>query len=386
MSNTSKLMLFFLAVTLSILACDAEDTAPTPRPTPTTDPNALPRSFHLGFTPFPFDSSLEAVNFTYDRLAIDSDIVAHHFDDGIPWLEALSDDPYSKYLQGDWEARKEKTPSGHKVFIAITPIRQMRDGLALYWGDAGSQPLPPPWDTYDFNHPDVKSAYLNHLLRAVEYFEPDYLAIGIEVNLLLDSVPEQWDTYMELHTFIYTELKGRYPDLPIFASVSGNALLEGYRDIDNTPANLQAFQELLPYTDYYAISLYPFLGAKFLEGIPDDMFEKLLSLSDKPIAFAETGYPAETLSLYNGAVTWESDPQKQLDYFSMLLEEADKRDFVFIINFVLRDYDRLWEKFDDPEMVNLARIWRDTGFYDQDGYPRPVLDLWREMLARPVGD
>jgi hypothetical protein len=92
------------------------------------------------------------------------------------------------------------------------------------------------------------------------------------------------------------------------------------------------------------------------------------------------------LSLYNGAVTWESDPQKQLDYFSMLLEEADKRDFVFIINFVLRDFDRLWEKFDDPDMINLARIWRDTGFYDQDGYPRPVLDLWREMLARPVGE
>ena len=71
MRSTSKLVLFVLAVTLSILACDAEDTAPTPRPTPTTDPNAQPRSFHLGFTPFPYDISLGAVNFTYERLAID---------------------------------------------------------------------------------------------------------------------------------------------------------------------------------------------------------------------------------------------------------------------------------------------------------------------------
>lgn len=45
------------------------------------------RSFHLGFTPFPYDISQEAVDYVYAAIADDADIIAHHFDDGVPWPE-----------------------------------------------------------------------------------------------------------------------------------------------------------------------------------------------------------------------------------------------------------------------------------------------------------
>ena len=37
------------------------------------------RPYHLGFTPFPYDISQEAVDFVYDALETDADIIAHHF-------------------------------------------------------------------------------------------------------------------------------------------------------------------------------------------------------------------------------------------------------------------------------------------------------------------
>lgn len=128
--NKTKLFLFFFALFFSILACEEDIPDPTARPIPTTDPLAPPRSFYLGFTPFPYDATTDAVLFIYERLVIDGDIIAHHFDDGVPWPEALSGEPYSERLQGDWEFRKQNTPSEHKVYLAITPIRLMRDGLA----------------------------------------------------------------------------------------------------------------------------------------------------------------------------------------------------------------------------------------------------------------
>jgi hypothetical protein len=41
----------------------------------------------------------------------------------------------------------------------------------------------------------------------------------------------------------------------------------------------------------------------------------------------------------------------------------------FVINFVLRDYDALWQDMGSPDDLN--RIWRDTGFYDEDATSGP---------------
>jgi hypothetical protein len=49
------------------------------------------REFLLGFTPFPYAISLDAVIYTYERIADDADLIVQHFDNGVPWTEALAD-------------------------------------------------------------------------------------------------------------------------------------------------------------------------------------------------------------------------------------------------------------------------------------------------------
>jgi hypothetical protein len=313
---------------------------------------------------------------------VDADIVAHHFDNGVPWPEALAGAEFDAHVQDDWEYRRSNTPAGHQVYLAITPLSIQRDGLAPYRGERDDMPLPAPWDSYSFDHPDVKTAFLNYALRAIEYFEPDYLAIGIEVNLLMVKRPELWPSYVELHQFVYGELKARHPDLPIFVSLLGTALLEGYQHEPDHAQQMRALADTLPYTDYFGLSLYPYLTVYLAGELPSSMWDDLFSLSDKPIAITETGYPAEAFSLADGTIEIEGTPEKQAAYIEDLLQEAEERQIIFVINFVLRDYDALYELVPEADR-DLARVWRDTGLYDGAGNPRLALEIWRAALARP---
>lgn len=338
------------------------------------------RHFHLGFTPFPYEVSFDGIQFAYHALENDADLVAHHFDNGVPWVEALSGEPYHPNLMDDWEWRKRLTPADHPIYLALTPISISRDSLAPYRAESEDMPLPAPWDSYSFNHPDVKKAYLNHVINAVEFFQPDYLAIGVEVNLLYDLNPSQWDAFMELHQEAYTALKAKYPDLPIFATVLGIAFLDGFRDEGNSTQHRLLLKDVMAYSDYYAISFYPYLTRYLTTPLPDSMWGNLFGLSDKPIAITETGYPAQPFSIANGTIPFDGTPEKQNAYISRLLQEANDRDFEFVINFVVRDYDALYEWMDGGD---LELLWRDTGLYDEDGNPRLALDTWRAWLAKP---
>ena len=52
------------------------------------NPSATTRSFYMGMTPHPHDYTQEGVEEAYKILEKHTDMIAHHFDDGIPWPEA----------------------------------------------------------------------------------------------------------------------------------------------------------------------------------------------------------------------------------------------------------------------------------------------------------
>ena len=63
------------------------------------------RSFYLGLTPFPYDITNEAVDQTYRFLSEHTDLIAHHFDSGVPWPEAYHLQEYHKQVQENINTR-----------------------------------------------------------------------------------------------------------------------------------------------------------------------------------------------------------------------------------------------------------------------------------------
>jgi hypothetical protein len=117
---------------------------------------------------------------------------------------------------------------------------------------------------------------------------------------------------------------------------------------------------------------------------PPGSFDQLFAISSKPLAVAETGYPAETFAMKvnNVLVTFESDAAKQKKYTEDVLNACNKRNALFVINFVIRDYDQLWEEMGEPDDIGIA--WRDTGFIDGQGQEREALSVWRSFFDRPL--
>jgi hypothetical protein len=254
-------------------------------------PDGETRSFALGFTDYPYSLAPEAYGETVEIVRRDADMAAMHFDDGVPWQEALSAATYAPGYVAELNARAAAMPSGHVVYLAITPIAFSRDGLAAHRGETGNEPLVPPWDTYHFDTPEVIEAFTAHAENMIGIFAPDNFAYAVEANMLLDLAPDEWTAFVTLAREVYTRLKARYPDLPCFVTLQADSFHA------NRPHHTAAIAQLLPYTDFIAVSSYPYGSTADPGLLPADHFSALADLApDKPFAVAETGWPAEDVT------------------------------------------------------------------------------------------
>jgi hypothetical protein len=347
--------------------------------------DAATRFFSMGFTPFPYDVTLEAVEDTYAMLTREGDLYAFHTTDGVPWAEAEQGTGFEGYgsaIRGTWQSWRSHVAQRHEVYLALTPLNDARDGLADAWGDSAHMPLPAGFAGLAFDDPRVVRAYIAHCRDAVHFFDPTYLALGIEVNILRDKAPEKWASYASLQRQAYSALKADFPTLPMFVTVTAPDLLEGFTDKDLS-AQRAALADVLPYSDYLALSLYPYMSAYSEATLPADTFDRLAELAQgKQLAIAESGYTAEPFTLESYGLTIDGSTQAQRAWIARLLAEADARKMRFVVNFVARDYDALWEKLTSGR--ELAEVWRDTGLFDGAGGARPALDEWRRWLAIPL--
>ena len=328
------------------------------------------RPFRMGFTAFPHDFTLEAVEETRKFVRANADLIAHHIE-GVPWTEVLRAEPYSKELLGEYESKRSMRPPGAKVYLAVSPGR---GGLKL--PDKGAAPVAAELQGKPYDDPLVKKAYLAYCRRSIDFFTPDYLAIGIETNEILNAGADKWRAYVELHRYIYRELKKDHPNLPIFASFTLHNMFK------DSGRMLDAWAELMPDNDLVAVSYYPFLLGEPPEKALQWCTEKFDRFG-KPYAFVETNEAGDRLVFPKSKIVIDGSPEKQAAYVRTLLALAEQRRFEFVVLFIHRDYDALWDKI-KATAPELFMAWRDCGLLDERGTARPAYTVWREYFERPL--
>jgi len=330
------------------------------------------RHFRMGFTAFPHDISIEAVEQTRRFVRDNADLIAHHIE-GVPWAEALRDEPFPRDLVSEHESKRSMKPPGAKVYLAVSPGRG-----DLKLPDKGATPLPPELRGKAYDDPAVKKAFLTYCRRCVDFFRPDYLAIGIEVNEIFSTGADKWRAYVELHRCIYGELKKEHPGLPIFASFTLHNMIK------NRGPMLTAWNELMPYNDFVAVSYYPFLAGEPAEKALAWMTETFDRFG-KPYAMVETNDAGDRLVFPKSKIVIDGTPEKQAAYVRTLLALAEQRRFVFVVLFIHRDYDALWDKI-KATAPELFMAWRDCGLVDEQGNARPAYAVWREYFERSMSE
>lgn len=138
---------------------------------------------------------------------------------------------------------------------------------------------------------------------------------------------------------------------------------------------------MLPYTDYMAVSCYPYMRGHTPDNLPQDWFSQVRELApSKPFAIAETGYPAEDVVIGDWKVKVPANEQWQALYTRFILEESNRLNGKFVVWFFSHDYDSFLDqlKGEAAKGSQLFRWWRDTGMLDGDGNPRDALHIWDE--------
>jgi hypothetical protein len=329
----------------------------------------------MGFTGFPHDLSLEAVRQARQFCRDNADIIAHHIE-GVPWAEVLSDKPFGDELLNEWRSKKEATPKGGKVYLALSP------GRGTLKAAEKSLPFPKALAGKSYDDRLVQKAYLAYCRRMLDLFQPDYLAIGIEVNEIFLVGSATWQAYANLHRHVYEALKRDHKDLPIFASFTLHGMLnESGRKREDMVA---AFQQIMPANDLVAVSFYPFIrgGTTDIDGCLRWLTDRFDTFQ-KPYAFAETGEAAGRLKFSKSGQVIEGTPAKQEAYYKTLLAFAQRKKARFVISFLHRDYDALWEKI-KARAPEAFMAWRSCGLLDGSGKPRPAYRVWKQYLAMPL--
>jgi hypothetical protein len=330
----------------------------------------------MGFSGWPPDMEMKAIEKAYELSNQNSDIRLVQFDGGVPWVEMSQNQLLPARIQSDWEYIKSKC-AGKKIFVATTPLDFDRTGLALYANEKDdNQPLPDDWKNLAFNNDKVKQAYLTYAETVIKFWQPDYLAISIEANILAATDQEKWNQYLELHRYIYTELKKQYPRVEIFATIQMENF-KGLTDvaIGKAAVQKQAVGDLLKYCDIAALSVYPYQVA---DGkLTADYFDDIKAFN-KPLAISETGWPSEKFKI--SGVTHEGSDQAQCEYLQNLLRAASENQFVFVINWVNIDYTKLLAKLPAGPGKEFANAWVYDGLWNENFNEKPALEVWQSYL------
>lgn len=332
------------------------------------------RPFHLGFSRWPADLTPEGVRVAEEFAYTHGDLVSIMFIGGIPWPEAFEGKSFSKDVQTSLGYRP---PRGKKLFLSISPLDKDRKDLAPYWAEKDNQPLPVLWRGRALDSPEVKRAFLNFVVRAVEAMRPDYLAIGIESNVLLSKNRAKWEELKELHRATYHALKQQHPKLPVCFTTE----VLHYKRLASEARNTDQEKEvalLMEQSDLFAMSVYPHMSYDVPKPLPAGFLDFARSFH-KPIAVSESGMTSRDVHLKAFGLTLHGSEADQTQFVQLLLRTAARDRYEFVVNFATTDFERLCARLPAP-MDDLARIWAYTGLQTSSGQAKPALAVWDAFL------
>jgi hypothetical protein len=270
-----------------------------------------------------------------------------------------------------------RPPPGKKLFLSISPLDRDRRGLAPYWGEMENQPLPPPWNKEPINSARVKRAFLNFVLRAVDTMRPDYLAIGVESNVLLSRDLNKWRQLKELHRDTYTAVKKAHKGLPVFFTTEVLHYKRLARDAKGSEQEKEV-ADLMRFSDFFVMSVYPHMSLEVPRPVPANFLD-FATRFKRPVAVAESGMSSRNVELRSYNTTLRGSDADQQQFTELLLKNAARDYYEFVINFATTDFERLVARL-RPPLDDLARIWAYTGMQTSDRTLKPASAVWDAYL------
>lgn len=163
--------------------------------------------------------------------------------------------------------------------------------------------------------------YKNEAVAFAESHKPKYLALGVEVNVLFEKSPTDFEIYVAFYSQTYDAIKVVSPQtqvFPIFQLEKIKGLNGGLFGETNDPSKaewdlLDRFSKM----DAAAFTTYPGFIYKNPNDIPADYYAAIQQHTSKPVIFTEIGWHSDA-----NVAGWESSENEQAQFISVFFNQT----------------------------------------------------------------
>lgn len=324
-------------------------------------PQGEPRGARIGFSVLPPERSPEAYTAAFATAAQYGDIIL--LQRTPPWEDFLPGGRVSKATSDNtrYEVALLDQYSSLKRFFAIDPTDGVvqRSRIANVPAGADAQA--------GFNDPALRAAFKEYAAYVSTNYKPDYLALGVEINMLAERNPVQFQAFASLYREAYDVAKKNNPKGKVFPTFQLEDI-EGTFDVSHSPhwEILDTFRGAM---DVLAISTYPFLGdVRSADELRVDYIAQLKNHFTGEILIAESGYASSPIEGEANVGTEED----QRAYLERLLAEAEANGLSAVI----------WTAALDPTYASPPL--RSIGLRQSNGSNKLAWETWEAWARRPL--
>ncbi|MEX0750067.1 MAG: hypothetical protein WD359_04585 [Dehalococcoidia bacterium] len=326
-------------------------------------PSGPARSFMMGFSSLPRELNADAYQEAIEFADTHGDLVL--IQRSVPWSDftpgAEISDETARNTSSEIRAIDD---NDLRSFFAIDPT----DGAT---GRDRLSNLPVSLSGKRFDDGDVRAAFVSYAEYVALNYEPDYMALGVEMNLYYAQNAEDFENFKTLYAQAYEAVKAKSPKTQITVTLQYEDLQGLLPREDRHFADWQLVTAFEPRTDFTAISTYPSFAFPNAAAIPENYYSQLRAFTDKPIAIAEMGY-ATTAGAQGVNSGTESD---QSAFVERIIDEAEDLAMPFVVWFAI------W----DPTYARDTAFgaFESIGLLRDDDTEKPAWQHWANTARRP---
>jgi hypothetical protein len=224
----------------------------------------------------------------------------------------------------------------------------------------------------------VQQRYRDYVLGFVTRFEPEYVGLTAETNLVrLAAEPAVYAAMVQAANAAAADLVSAGVTTPLSISVQVETawgVLGGNGTYEGIEQDLVDF----PFVQLLGLSSYPYFGYSTPENIPDAYYSRLLSGRSLPVVICEGGWASVS------AGSFVSSPQLQARYIRRQADLLDSVQARAVIQTLFTDIDL--SSVPEPYPDNLP-LFTSLGLMVLEGntfLAKPALAVWDELYARSL--
>lgn len=218
----------------------------------------------------------------------------------------------------------------------------------------------------NWSNSNMKSLFLQMLIRTADSLQPEYLFLGNEVNFYIVMDTLDYANWAAFYGTAYDSVKAHSPSTKMGTVFNYEHLAGKGTNVGWTVPHWNALTDMdTSKMDVIGLTFYPFFEFQTANAVPPAHLDPLFSrIGNIPLVITETGWPGDSI-----VGNWSASPQQQVDFVNKIFSMLNGKK-VEAVNWLFLNY------FMDTTYLPEISSFKSIAMRDSSGNDRPALPVW----------